>query len=112
MDREYFFELGAYDPGLKIWGGENFELSFKVCISDGQIIRYLDLNRDWIMHGYLIWLKKIWIYLSHDLICGLNKPLIEPLAGKLSIITDVGAALNYVNCSISSTVNCRYDIFK
>ena len=32
MDREYFFKLGAYDPGLKIWGGENFELSFKVCI--------------------------------------------------------------------------------
>lgn len=30
MDRKYFFELGAYDPGLKIWGGENFELSFKV----------------------------------------------------------------------------------
>ena len=30
MDRKYFFEMGAYDPGLKIWGGENFELSFKV----------------------------------------------------------------------------------
>jgi len=30
MDRKYFFELGAYDPGLLIWGGENFELSFKV----------------------------------------------------------------------------------
>lgn len=30
MDRKYFFELGAYDPGLQIWGGENFELSFKV----------------------------------------------------------------------------------
>jgi len=30
MDRKYFFELGAYDSGLKIWGGENFELSFKV----------------------------------------------------------------------------------
>ena len=30
MDRKYFFEMGAYDDGLKIWGGENFELSFKV----------------------------------------------------------------------------------
>lgn len=30
MDRNYFLELGAYDPGLLVWGGENFELSFKV----------------------------------------------------------------------------------
>lgn len=30
MDRKYFFEMGAYDDGLQIWGGENFELSFKV----------------------------------------------------------------------------------
>lgn len=31
MDRKYFFEFGVYDLGLKIWGGENFELFFKVC---------------------------------------------------------------------------------
>lgn len=38
MDRKYFFELGAYDPGLKIWGGENFELSFKVCLYNISIV--------------------------------------------------------------------------
>ncbi|NXA41680.1 GALT5 acetylgalactosaminyltransferase, partial [Eudromia elegans] len=30
IDRSYFFELGTYDPGLEVWGGENMELSFKV----------------------------------------------------------------------------------
>ena len=30
MDREYFFEIGAYDPGMDIWGAENLEMSFRV----------------------------------------------------------------------------------
>lgn len=30
IERDYFFEIGLYDPGLEIWGGENFELSYKV----------------------------------------------------------------------------------
>lgn len=30
IDRNYFYELGAYDPGLDVWGGENMEISFKV----------------------------------------------------------------------------------
>lgn len=34
IDKKYFFELGMYDPGLDVWGGENMELSFKVCPCD------------------------------------------------------------------------------
>ncbi|KAF0314742.1 N-acetylgalactosaminyltransferase 7 [Amphibalanus amphitrite] len=38
IDRSYFLELGAYDPGLLVWGGENFELSFKIWQCGGSIV--------------------------------------------------------------------------
>lgn len=38
IDRDYFFEIGLYDPGLEIWGGENFELSYKIWMCGGEVL--------------------------------------------------------------------------
>lgn len=37
IDRLYFSEMGKYDPGLEIWGGENLELSFRIWQCGGRL---------------------------------------------------------------------------
>jgi len=40
IHKEYFYEIGSYDSGMNIWGGENLEMSFRVSMS-GIIKLYL-----------------------------------------------------------------------
>lgn len=30
VDKEFFYEIGSFDEGMNIWGGENVEMSFRV----------------------------------------------------------------------------------
>lgn len=59
MNRKYFFDLGAYDSGMNIWGGENLEISFRVCCQCNHlsIITFEDIHNLNVCN----WFRQIWM---------------------------------------------------
>ena len=45
VDKKHFFDIGAFDEDMKIWGGENIELAWRNWMCHGEVRYYTLLTK-------------------------------------------------------------------
>lgn len=58
IDSKYFEEIGTYDEGMTVWGGENLEMAWRVGLQKKGLSHYFMHCVRWYMYMYLIPLLK------------------------------------------------------
>ncbi|RNA33882.1 polypeptide N-acetylgalactosaminyltransferase 13 isoform X1 [Brachionus plicatilis] len=38
IERQFFYDIGAYDDGMDVWGAENLEMSFRIWMCGGELL--------------------------------------------------------------------------
>nr|KAG5702865.1 hypothetical protein BaRGS_019084 [Batillaria attramentaria] len=59
MDRKYFDELGGYDMGMKVWGGENLEMAWR-SLDPGDLSERIALRDRLKCHNFTWYIHNIW----------------------------------------------------